>query len=123
MNGTTIMLGTILAGLLIGLMMWGIPAYNVYSQEMEGKAQLAKANQNREILVTQARAEKEAALLRSQAIQIVGAASKAYPEYREQEFIGAFAEALKDGKMQQIIYVPTEANIPLIEAGRRPQPQ
>lgn len=95
------------------------PKYNVYSQEMTGKAELARADQNRQILVTQAQAEKEAAQLRAEAIQIVGQAAHDFPEYRQQEFLGAFAEALKDGKMSQIIYVPTEANIPVMEAGKR----
>ncbi|HCW5282361.1 TPA: hypothetical protein OXP51_000718 [Acinetobacter baumannii] len=38
----------------------------------------------------------------------------------KQEFIGAFGDALRDGKIQQIVYVPTEANIPVLEAGKRP---
>lgn len=108
----------LLLGLVITLGMWGCPKYDVYSQEMTGKAELARADQNRQILVTQAQAEKEAALLRSEAIQIVGKAAKDFPEYRQQEFIGAFGEALKDGKISQIIYVPTEANIPILEANR-----
>lgn len=96
----------------------GCPKYNVYLAEMNGKAQSAQANQNREILVTQARAEKEAAQLRSDAIKIVGKAAQDFPEYRQQEFIGAFADALKEGRISQIIYVPTEANIPVIESAR-----
>jgi hypothetical protein len=49
---------------------------------------------------------------------LIGEAAKKYPEYRTQEFIGAFAEAIKDGKIDQIIYVPTEAGIPIVESGR-----
>ena len=102
--------------------MYGCPQYNVYSQEMSGKAELARADQSRQILVTQAKAEMEAAQLRADAIKIVGEAAQNFPEYRQQEFLGAFAEALKDGKMSQIIYVPTEANIPLMEAARLQKP-
>lgn len=98
----------------------GCPAYNVYSSKMEGEANLAKANSTKQILVTQAQAEKDAAELRAEAIKIVGQAAKDFPEYRQQEFIGAFADALREGKMNQIIYVPTEANIPITEAGRMP---
>ena|ERR1035437_6536144 len=104
---------------VIALFMWGMPTYHVYSAKMEGMAQLAQADQNRQILVTQAQAEKEAATLRAEAIAIVGAKAKEFPEYRAQEFIGAFAEALKDGHISQIIYVPTEANIPIIEKNTR----
>ncbi len=49
----------------------------------------------------------------------MGEAAQKYPEYRQQEFIGAFGEALKSGTISQIIYVPTEANIPIMEAGRK----
>jgi regulator of protease activity HflC (stomatin/prohibitin superfamily) len=79
----------------------------------------AHAEYARKVQVAQAEGEKEAASLRAEAIKIVGQAATDYPQYRQQEFIGAFAEALKDGKIQQIIYVPTEANIPIIEAGKR----
>ena len=103
----------------IGGCMAVAPRYNVYSQEMKGRAELARADQNRQILVTQAQAEKEAATLRAQAIQIMGQAAQQYPEYRQQEFMAAFGEALREGKMDQIIYVPTEANVPLMEAGKR----
>ena len=104
---------------LVGFAMWGCPQYNVYEQRLRGEAALSRAEGQRQILVTQAHAEKEAAQLRAEAIKIVGQAAKDFPEYRQQEFIGAFAEALKDGHVAQIIYVPTEANIPIIEA-RRP---
>ena len=77
-----------------------------------------KASQTRQIQVEQAKAEKEAATLRAEAIAIIGKAAKEYPEYRTQEYIGAFAEALKEGKMQQKIYVPTEANITVLESHR-----
>lgn len=92
------------------------PKYNVYSSRLDGEAALARANSTKQVLVTQAQAEKDAATLRADAIQIVGQAAKDFPEYREQEFIGAFAEAMQNGKIDKIIYVPTEANIPIIEA-------
>lgn len=113
-----VLIGLILMLFFTALGLKGCPTYNVYLAEMSGKAQAAQAEGNRKILVTQAQAEKDSAVLRAQAIEIVGKAAKQYPEYRQQEFIGAFAEALKEGKMQQIIYVPTEANIPLTETRR-----
>lgn len=110
-------IGTFLSVIVLALM-FGLPHYRVWQQEMAGKARLAEATQSRQILIEQARAEKEAALLQAAAIQIMGEAAKKYPEYRQQEFIGAFGEALKAGKINQIIYVPTEGNIPILEAGR-----
>lgn len=106
---------------------WALPKYNAWragvnivTQERNGAAQLARATQSRQVLIEQARAERDSAALRAEAIAIVGKAAQEYPEYRQQEFLGAFAEALKDGSMSQIIYVPTEANIPIMEAGARP---
>ena len=93
--------------------------YNVWSMEMQGKAKLAEATQSRQIQIEQAKAELEASKMRAQAIQIMGEAAQKYPEYRQQEFMASFGEALREGKMSQIIYVPTEANIPLMEAGKR----
>lgn len=122
MDGYSFSFSMIFTFILLGLLavgLWGCPKYSVYSQEMTGRAELARAEQNRQILVTQAQAEKEAAQLRAEAIEIVGQMAKEYPEYRQQEFIGGFADALKDGKISQIIYVPTEANIPVMEAGKR----
>lgn len=96
------------------------PYYKVWSQEMRGKAALAEARQSKMIQVEQARAELDSAQLRAEAIKTIGIASQKYPEYRTQEFIGAFGEALREGNINQIIYVPTEGNIPILEAGSRP---
>jgi hypothetical protein len=99
-------------------LMFGIPVYSVWQQEYSGKAALAKAEQTRQILVTQANAEREAATARAEAIKIMGQAAKDFPEYRQQEYMAAFGEALREGKMSQVIYIPTEANIPIMEASR-----
>ncbi|SUJ02633.1 Uncharacterised protein [Sphingobacterium spiritivorum] len=113
-----VLLAVVAIAVVVGLM-FGLPRYSVWQQEMAGKARLAEATQSRQILIEQARAEKEAAVLQAEAIKIMGEAAQKYPEYRKQEFIGAFGEALKAGTISQIIYVPTEANIPLLEAGKR----
>lgn len=103
--------------MLSGCTMW--PPYNVWHKKKEGEAKLAEATSSRLILVEQAKAELEAADMQAKAINIVGEAAKKYPEYRAQMFIQAFGEALQSDKIQKIIYVPTEGNIPLIEAGKR----
>lgn len=104
--------------LLLLLFFWVKPQYSVWSAGLEGKALFMRAEQEKKIQVEQARAELESAKLRAEAIQIVGKASKEYPEYRTQEFIGAFAEAVQSGAIDQIIYVPTENNIPIVERAR-----
>ncbi|EGK15331.1 hypothetical protein [Psychrobacter sanguinis] len=112
-------ISVITAVIFILIVMAGYPFYKVWSQEMRGKAALAEATQSKMIQIEQARAELESAQLRAEAIKIIGKTAKEYPEYREQEFIGAFGEALREGKINQIIYVPTEANLPILEAGKR----
>jgi TRAP-type C4-dicarboxylate transport system permease large subunit len=109
----------ILSGiLLIIICMVVFPLYAVWQQGLAGKAALKKAEQERQILVQQAQAELDASGLRAQAIQVVGQAAKDFPEYRYQEFLGAFAEALQNGGIYKLIFVPTEAQIPITEATR-----
>ena len=102
----------------IAVLMFAIPKWNVWRAGLQGEALKMKAEQTKQILVTQAQAELDAASLRAQAIEKIGAMAQKYPEYRQQEFIGAFAEALQEGNIHQIIYVPTEAGIPITEAVR-----
>lgn len=124
-NKATIVAWAVLVGgvlaLLVGIgggLAFGVPIYKVWKAGKTGEATLRQAESEKKILIEQAAAEKEAAAERAAAIEIIGEAAKKYPEYRQQEFIGAFAEAMADGKIDQIIYVPTEANIPITEAGR-----
>lgn len=96
------------------------PQYKVWQQGMAGQAQLSKAQQSKQIAIETAKAELESSKLRAEAIKVMGKAAQEFPEYRQQEFIGAFGEALREGNINQIVYVPTEANIPVLEAGKRP---
>jgi regulator of protease activity HflC (stomatin/prohibitin superfamily) len=116
--------GTALAWLCFGGAVGGlyaVPKWRVWQQGLQGEASLRRAEQEKQIQVEQARAELESAKLRADAIQTIGQAAKDFPEYRLQEFLGAFGEAMQDGSVQKIIYVPTEANIPIMEAGRTAQ--
>jgi regulator of protease activity HflC (stomatin/prohibitin superfamily) len=102
----------------LGLVMWGAPTYTVWQQEMAGKAVLAEASQSRQVQIEQAKAELESSKIRAQAIEVIGAAAKAYPEYRQQEYMAAMGEALSSGNIEQMIYIPTESNLPITEASR-----
>ena len=95
-----------------------VAEYTVKTERLVGEAEFVRAEQNRRILVEQARAEDDAAVLRASAIKTVGQAAKDFPEYRYQEFLGAFGEALQSDNIDKIIFVPTESNIPVTEAGR-----
>lgn len=124
MNKDLKIIVTFLVSVVVFILVGGIATsvvvsnMNVYTSRLAGQAAYAHSESERKVLVSQAEAELEAAKLRAEAIKIVGEMAKQFPEYREQEFIGAFGEALKSDKIDQIIYVPTEANIPIIEKKR-----
>ena len=113
----------VLVAIVLG--MWGCPKYNVYNQTMEGQAVLAHASSSREVAVAEAKAKMESASLLAQADTI-----RAHGVARSNEIIGKslkenesylkwmWINDLKDSK-NQIIYVPTETQIPIMEAGRR----
>lgn len=116
--------------LCIGVGLYGCPRYNVWKAEMDGKAELAQADQNRQIQIAQSKAksdaakyEAEAEVIRAQGVakanQIIGASLKDNEAYLRYLWING----LEQNKNQTIVYVPTEANLPLLEANRlRPPP-
>ena len=55
--------------LVLGILalMFGMPHYNVWQQEKAGQAELERAEQNRQIKISEAHATKEAATLLAQA--------------------------------------------------------
>ncbi len=119
MKENKIIISAILGALLIiGLIFGALPVWKVWQQGLSGEAMLKKAEQEKKILIELAKAEEEAAVYRAKAIAIVGGAAKEYPEYRQQELLGGFTDALRDGTIDQIIYVPTEASVPITEATR-----
>jgi len=108
--------------LIIGLSMWGMPKYNVYKLELQGKAQLKQAEWNRQIAIEEAQAEKASSVLKSEAEVIraagIAEANKIIAGSITEEYIRyKFIEGLNDGNTE-VIYVPTEANLPILEATR-----
>lgn len=88
-------------------------------KEYIGKGIKAEAEYSKQARIAQAEAERDSASLTAEAISIVGEAAKKYPEYRQQEFFLSLGESLREGKVEQIIYLPTEAGLPLTEARNR----
>lgn len=114
----------ILAVLVVAGLMFGLPLYNVWQQEMTGRAEFSRAEQNRKIKVEEARAEKESASFRAEAEiiraegvaeanRIIGGSLKDNKDYLTYLWI----QALYD-ESNSVIYVPTEANLPILEATR-----
>ena len=113
---------------LIAAFMFGYPKYKVWQQEMAGKAEFAKAEQNRKIKIEEARANLEAEKLTAQAeIERAKGAAKAIeiengsitPTYIQYLWVRQQAD-LGD---KTVIYIPTEGNLPILEAGRTAAPK
>ncbi len=117
----------VLAPILVGvtaLFAWGCPQYKVYTEHQEGRAELARAEYNRQIAVQEAVAKREAAKSLAeaeierargvaQANQIIGESLKGNSEYLRYLWISGL-----EHQQHSIVYVPTEAGLPILEAGR-----
>ena len=114
----------VLVVVLLGVAMaFVIPWYNVWLQEMEGKAEFAKAEQNRKIKIEEARANLEAEKLNAQAeVERAKGAAEAIriengsitPTYIQYLWVRQQSD-LSD---KTVIYIPTETNLPLLESTR-----
>lgn len=119
-------LGVLLLICGIGGCMWGYPSYTVYEQRKEGEAVLAHAQSSREVAVAEAKAKMESAQLLAQAEverakgvaqanKIIGDSLRENEAYLRYLWITDVA-ANQQGKT--VVYVPTEANLPILEATR-----
>lgn len=105
-------------------MLVGQPLYNVWVKGLSGRAQLNEAEWNRQIIIKEAEAKKQAAKSLAEAEverakgvaeanRIIGQSLKNNESYLRYLWI----QGLQDGN-SEVIYVPTEANMPILEAGR-----
>lgn len=105
-------------------MMFAMPHYTVWSQRMAGEAALAKASQDRQIKVQEAIATKDSAgmLADAEAIRaegvaranhIIGDSLKGNEDYLRYLWIDSL-----DKTKGQVIYIPTEGNLPVLESQR-----
>lgn len=116
---------------VLAIVLVGLPTYNVYSKQMQGRAAYEEAVQNRRIRVLEAQAALDAAKLTAQAEierakganeanRIMAEALGGAENYLRWSYINMLQEtAGKEGR--QTIYIPTEAGMPILEAGKRPE--
>ena len=120
---------------VVGGGMWGCPQYNVWQQGLEGEAELARAKQNRQIAIEEAEARlasasklgeakfqeaegwAKAEVARAHGVAeanaIIGQSLKGNDAYLRYLWIQAL-----EANDSDVIYVPTEANLPILEATR-----
>jgi regulator of protease activity HflC (stomatin/prohibitin superfamily) len=104
------------------------PPYREYSARWNGKAELAQADGNRQIKVQEAKAKLDSANYTAQA-EIIKARGVATANQIMSQSLGGpegylrwkYIEMLEENQNHQIIYIPTEGGLPILEAGKRPQ--
>ena len=112
-------------GLVLLVAMFAVagPPYRVWSSEMQGKAEYMRAEQNRRIKVEEAKANLDAEKLNAQAeIERAKGAAEAIkiengsltPTYIQYLWVRQQNASTNN----RIIYIPTEAGLPVLEAGR-----
>lgn len=108
----------------IGGCMWGYPQYRVYNQRLIGEAELAQANYSKQVAVQEAVAKRDAAKMLAEAEvqraigvakanKIIGDSLHNNEDYLRYLFVNGL-----ENTQNQVIYVPTETNLPILEATR-----
>lgn len=115
--------------IVLGGLLFGCPQYNVYSKRMDGEAELAHAQYSKQVAVQTSQAKKDIAQLEADSDIIrAGGVAKANailsnslggPEgYLRWKYI-EMLETTANSESKSVIYVPTEAGLPILEAGKR----
>lgn len=127
--GIRIFLTAILGATIIGCGIWVFCAtgrvYDVWAQRKVGESELAHAESNRKIKTLEAKAFEESAkylaeaeIIRAKGVaeanKIIGQSLNDNEAYLRYLWIHNI-----ENTSNQIIYVPTEAGLPILEAGKR----
>jgi hypothetical protein len=106
------------------------PRYSIWQREQAGRAELAEAEWTKRIKVEEAKADLDSAKLKSdaevaraqgvaEANKIIGDSLKGNDAYLRYLWINK----IEEGQNRQVIYVPTEAGLPILESQRLQQEQ
>jgi hypothetical protein len=125
-----IVVGVAFAALLFWLLI-GYPKWRVWASHQRGLADLAQANNEQQIQISKAKARKDAALLNKEAaiieaeavseqITLIGQELTAHDLYLRWQWIKMMEDTHGEDDQRTVIYVPTEAQMPIMEARRKP---
>ncbi len=114
----------VLFGLIVGTC-YAVPKYRVWEQGQKGKAEMARAEQNRRVKVLEATAKRDSAKMEAeaeverargvaQANAIIADGLQGHEEYLRYLWIDKVAGTAN----REVIYIPTEANMPILESTR-----
>ena len=113
-----------------------MPSYRIYKQNKQGEANLRQQEWEKKILIEQAKAQNESATLNAEAL-IKQETAKAEAEIIRSKGVAEanriISDSLKGNEAYlrylwidklagnpNVMYVPTEAGLPILEAGKRP---
>jgi regulator of protease activity HflC (stomatin/prohibitin superfamily) len=120
-EGTTVALSAIFGVFVVLVVCGGLvgcPIYNVWSAKMDGEAALARANQSKQIIVTEANAQAAAEIARAggtaTANKLIGDSLKDNETYLKWLWLNK----LDTAGSKTVIYVPTDGMVPQLETGR-----
>jgi hypothetical protein len=114
-----------IALLIIGTIMIGWPVYNVWASEQHGKAELARAEYNRQIAVVEAQQKNDSAKFLAgaeitraygvaKANKIIGDSLQGNQAYLDYLWL---TEKVASDADKEVIYVPTENQLPILASG------
>lgn len=123
----------ILIAIVAVLVLWvlfGYPIWRVWASQKQGEADLQQAHKEQQIQVSKAQGRldaaklnKEAAVIEAEAvsaqIEKIGANLKNHDLYLKWQWI----KMMEEKPDSSVIYVPTEAGMPILEAGKRYDPK
>ncbi len=113
--------------LILAWILIGYPRWNVWASHQKGLADLQRAKNEQQVQVSAAQGRldaaqlnKKAAVIEAEAVALqikeIGAELTSHGLYLRWQWIEMMKHVGVDGT--QTIYVPTEANLPVLEAGR-----
>lgn len=125
-GATAVMIVLVLVGLAAAMFVF--PQWNVWRAEMQGKAALAQAENERKVVIEEAKARLESSRFYAEA-EVERAKGVAEANRIIADGLGGpegylrylWIQKLGENK-QDVIYIPTEAGIPILEAGRSVEP-
>jgi len=98
-----------------------LPKYNVWRSELKGKAEFVRAEQNRQIKIEEAKANLESEKLNAKAeVERAKGAAEAI-KIENGQLTTTYIQYLwvrqqSNNQIQKIVYIPTEASMPILEA-------
>lgn len=112
----------LLAGVVFGVI-WGWNSIRVWTAETSGRAQLAEAQYSKQVQLEEAKANLEAQKLNAQAeVERAKGAAQAIEiesgKLTENYIRYLWVQQQDNLNDKTVIYIPTEAGLPILEAGR-----